>query len=86
MVMSGKVAKGAVVSSWKGMPIQNGFVKNLMGKQLLKEDLAKGFEVGDIRNDSCMCPREGFMVATGIISSKKLDCKSMYIKTDFLQA
>lgn len=55
MVMSGKVAKCAIVSSWKGMSIQNGFVKNLMGKQL--------FEVGDIRNVSCMCPREGFMVA-----------------------
>lgn len=41
MVMLGKAAKGAVVSSWKGMPIQNGFVKNQMGKTVIKGRLSK---------------------------------------------
>ena len=51
--------------------------------------VAKGFQdvdVENIRNDSPSCSKEGLRIALGILSSYGWTCRSMVIKTAFLQS
>ena len=64
--------------------------KKSNGKQICKARLvARGFQdtnVNDIRHDSPTCSKEGLRIALGIMASHGWTCKSMDIKTAFLQS
>ena len=50
--------------------------------------MARGFQdrdAGNIRNDSPTCSKEGLHIALAIMASNHWTCKSMDIKTAFLQ-
>ena len=63
--------------------------KNVNNKQICKVRLvARGFQdrdAGNIRNDSPTCSKEGLCIALAIMASNYWTCKSMGIKTAFLQ-
>ena len=63
--------------------------KNVNNKQVCKARLvASGFQDGDagnITNDSPTCSKEGLCITLAIMASNHLTCKSMDIKTAFLQ-
>ena len=63
--------------------------KNVNNKQVCKARLvARGFkdrDAGNIRNDSPTCSKEGLCIALAITASNHWKCKSMDIKTAFLQ-
>lgn len=64
--------------------------KNVNGKQIYKARLvARGFQerdAGNIRNDSPTCSKESLRIALAIMASNHWVCKSMDIKTAFLQS
>lgn len=64
--------------------------KNSNGKQTYKARLvARGFQDRDtnnIRNDSPTCSKEGLRIALAIMAANQWMCKSMDIKTAFLQS
>ena len=63
--------------------------KNVNNKQVCKARLvARGFQdrdAGNVRNDSPTCSKEGLRIALAIMASNHWTCKSMDIKTAFLQ-
>ncbi len=64
--------------------------KESNGKQTFKARLvAKGFQDKDacnVRNDSPICSKESLRAVLGVMSAKDWVCKSMDIKTAFLQS
>ena len=64
--------------------------KNLNDKQVCKARLVgRGFQdrdVGNIRNESPTCSKEGLRIALAIMASNHWMCKSMDIKKAFLQS